>query len=339
MPTSLDLDAHGDGIGSAATVLRENARLAGVDAPVPTVPAWSVGDLVLHTGLVHRWADAILRGVPPETAGEIDLPVADAVRREAGFVGVEPFDWYDAQVTALLQTLAFAPPDLDVFFFLKDAPPARMAWARRQSHETTMHAVDAMAARLGRVPSVSEVWVRSPHAVDGIDELLTGFVPRRKQTLRSDAPWLLPVEATDTGHAWRLEISEDPVMTTVLPPTADRPTTACRGAAVPRCRCAALSHPVEPRRRRLGCGDLRPSGAGAVALADARHLSGSALHGRGRPWSGSDGAPPQRERPEAQREHDEPEDDEQVAAGLPGVRGGAGDRGHGLHGIRQGQHV
>ena len=113
MPTSLDFDAHGDGIGSAATVLRENARLAGVDAPLPTVPGWSVGDLVLHTGLVHRWADAILSGVSPETAGEIDLPVADAVRRKAGFVGVDPFDWYDAQVTALLQTLAFAAPDLD----------------------------------------------------------------------------------------------------------------------------------------------------------------------------------------------------------------------------------
>lgn len=235
MPTSLDLDAHGDGLGSAATVLRENARLAGVDAPVPTAPGWSVGDLVLHTGLVHRWADAILRGVPPEAAGEIDLPVPDAVRHEVGFVGVDPFDWYDAQVTALLQTLAFAPPDLDVFFFLKDAPPARMAWARRQSHETTVHAVDAMAARLGRAPSAAEVWVRSPHAVDGIDELLTGFVPRRKRSLRSDRPWSLLVEATDTGHAWRLEIGQDPVVTTAFAPGADRPTADARlgGAAVP----------------------------------------------------------------------------------------------------------
>jgi len=235
MPTSLDFDAHGDGIGSAATVLRENARLAGVDAPVPTAPGWSVGDLVLHTGLVHRWADAILRGIPPEAAGQIELPVPDAVRNEVGFVGVDPFDWYDTQVTAMLQTLAFAAADLDVFFFLKQAPSARVAWARRQSHETTMHAVDAMAARLGRAPSASEVWVRPPQAVDGIDELLTGFVPRRKQVLRSAHPWSLLVEATDTGNAWRLEISEDPVVTEVLPAGADRPTTDARltGAAVP----------------------------------------------------------------------------------------------------------
>lgn len=231
MPTSLDLDTHGDGLGAAATVLRENARIAGVDAPVPSTPGWTVGDLVLHTGLVHRWADAILRGVAPAEAGEIDLPVSEAARSAAGFTGADPFDWYDAQVAALLQTLAFAPDDLDVFFFLKDAPPPRLAWARRQSHETTVHAVDAMAARLRRMPSVGEVWVKAPHAVDGVDELLTGFVPRRTTRLRSAQPYALLVETTDTGHGWLLHVSEDPVVTTALAPGAKRPAHDARFAA------------------------------------------------------------------------------------------------------------
>ena len=32
MPAHLDLDSYGDALGAAATVLRENARLAGVGA-------------------------------------------------------------------------------------------------------------------------------------------------------------------------------------------------------------------------------------------------------------------------------------------------------------------
>jgi len=224
MSAHLDLDSYGDAIGAAATVLRENTRLAGVGADVPGCPGWTALDLVLHTGLVHRWAAAILRGVAPADAGTIDLPVEQSVRDAVGFTGVDPFDWYDEQVKVMLQTIVDTPADTDVFFFLKDAPPPRLAWTRRQAHETTVHAVDAMSARLGRLPGVGEVWVRPPLAVDGIDELLTGFLPRRTQRLRSATPYRLLVETHDTGHGWLLQVSEEPVVTTALVPGAERPS-------------------------------------------------------------------------------------------------------------------
>ncbi|GAA1891755.1 maleylpyruvate isomerase N-terminal domain-containing protein [Lapillicoccus jejuensis] len=226
MPARLDLDAYGDALGDAATVLRENARLAGAGAPVPTCPGWTVGDLVLHTGLVHRWAAAILRGASPRDAGPIDVPAdgagAAALARDAGLTG-DPYEWYDAQCADLLQAVVDTDPDADVWFFLRDAPPPRLGWTRRQAHEVTVHAVDAMASRLGRAPAVRELWFRSALAVDGVDELLTGFVPRPSARLRSATPYRLLVEAADTGDGWLLEVAQEPVVTTPLAPGESRP--------------------------------------------------------------------------------------------------------------------
>ncbi len=236
MPTSLSVDEHGDGIGDAWTVLRENARLAGLEAPVPTCPGWTTKDLVLHQGLVHRWAERVVRGVPMRDAGTIELPVGDEVLEREGFSDSDPFDWLDVGAVALLQALAFAPDDLDVPFFLRDAPPARFAWARRQCHETTIHAVDAMAARLGRPPGADEVWFGASLATDGIDELLTGFVPRRHQRLRAPTPWRVGLRATDSDRSWLLDISEEPVVTTAFAPGTELPDdldSVLAGPAVP----------------------------------------------------------------------------------------------------------
>ena len=63
--------------------------------------------------------------------------------------------------------------------FLADAPSPRCFWARRQCHETTIHAVDALSASLGRYPVAADAsWIGTELALDGIDELLTGFLPR-----------------------------------------------------------------------------------------------------------------------------------------------------------------
>ena len=42
------------------------ARAAGVDAPVPSCPAWDVRALLAHQTMVHRWATAHVRGEDPE---------------------------------------------------------------------------------------------------------------------------------------------------------------------------------------------------------------------------------------------------------------------------------
>ena len=99
-------------------------------------------------------------------------------------------------VTALVQA-PDGPASAPVF--LRDAPAPREFWARRQCHETTIHAVDALAAQLGRLPRAADAeWIAEEVALDGIDELLTGFVTRPRSRLRSPEPHRIVV-LPDTG--------------------------------------------------------------------------------------------------------------------------------------------
>jgi uncharacterized protein (TIGR03083 family) len=170
LPAEPGLDELGDGIGAAATVLRANAGAAGLDAPVPTCPGWTVRDLVAHVGVVHRYATRVVSG------GRPDVTEAPAAADD------DLLGWFDDGATALLQALADAPDDLDAPVFLENAPAPRRYWVRRQCHETSVHAVDALAARLGRAPRPEETWLRPALALDGVDELLRGFVPRPTST-------------------------------------------------------------------------------------------------------------------------------------------------------------
>ena len=72
--------------------------------------------------------------------------------------------------------------------FLKDAPPARAFWARRQCHETTVHALDALSALEARPLTADDVWLTDALAADGVDELLVGFWQRRTKGPRSRNP-------------------------------------------------------------------------------------------------------------------------------------------------------
>jgi uncharacterized protein (TIGR03083 family) len=193
------LDELGEALGAAATVLRANAAAAGLDAMVPTCPGWTVRDLVAHQGMVHRWATSHLRGAPDGDP--------DAIER-AALASSDLLGWFDEGATALLQSVVDAPDDLEALVFLRDAPPPRHFWARRQCHETTIHAVDALSARLGRPPRAEETWIRAAIALDGIDELLTGFVPRPRQGVRHE-PLRVLVAPMSTTRAWLLDVAPD----------------------------------------------------------------------------------------------------------------------------------
>ena len=62
MPTELPLPRHLEGLRAAMVAFVRYADRAGLDAPVPTCPDWTVRDLVAHQGMVHRWAAALVRG-------------------------------------------------------------------------------------------------------------------------------------------------------------------------------------------------------------------------------------------------------------------------------------
>src|SRR5205823_6038165 len=106
-----------------------------------------------------------------------------------------------------------APADLACWAFL-DAPSPKAMWARRQAHETTIHRVDAeLAAAAGVTPIAAEL------AIDGIDELLTCFVPRPRSRLKADPARSLRIVASDVDDSWLITIGANG------PVTARRVTT------------------------------------------------------------------------------------------------------------------
>lgn len=204
MPTELPLTRHLDGLRDAMVAFVRYADRAGLQAPVPTCPDWTVRDLVAHQGMVHRWAAALVRG----EAG-VDPDAFEAAGRDCA----DPLEWLRNGVIDLAETLTRAPADTTALVFLNDAPAPREFWARRQCHETTVHAVDALSASLGRPPRANETWIDPAVAVDGIDELLGGFLTRPRSQLRCDDDAVLVVAPDDAPDWWRVDLGPRPAVT------------------------------------------------------------------------------------------------------------------------------
>jgi len=175
-------------------------RAADLGAPVLTCPTWSTADLLAHQGMVHRWAAANLR------LDETPVPSTDEILRTVP--AEQLIDWFSEGLRQLATTLGTVHPDVPALVFLRDAPAPRHFWARRQAHETTIHSIDALAAALGRVPSAEEAGVDPEVALDGIDELLTGFYPRGRSKLSGDEPLTIAVVPTDADRAWTMEVAD-----------------------------------------------------------------------------------------------------------------------------------
>lgn len=203
MPTTRSFDEHLAGFQQAMTELAHHARRAGLDVAVPTCPEWTVRRLIGHQGAVHRWAVGSFHGEDLEWT-----PIEKAGRSSA-----DPVDWLRDGAIALVKTLVSAADDAVAPTFLHDAAPPRLFWARRQCHETTIHAVDVLSAVLGRLPRADETWVRTDLALDGIDELLLGFVPRSRSPLRSAEPMTVVVRPTDGAHSYTVLVSEEAPVT------------------------------------------------------------------------------------------------------------------------------
>jgi uncharacterized protein (TIGR03083 family) len=187
----VEIDTHVKAIQEHGVALVDAAERAGLDAKVPTCPDWQMRDLVGHQGQVHRWAatyvatgrtdtDLALQDVP----GDDELPA-----------------WFRAGHAMLVDAITAAPADLECWSFLP-APSPLAFWARRQAHETTIHRADAESAD-GRQLDVDPAL-----AVDGVDELLSGFYSRGRGRLIADPPLTLGLRAVDgqPDDAWTVVI-------------------------------------------------------------------------------------------------------------------------------------
>src|SRR5262245_19260318 len=86
-PLRCRLADHLVALGRSGNALRAAAAAAGLDAKVPTCPAWDVTKLVVHQGMVHRWAAANLRG---DTAHDTSASKAEAA------AAADLLAWYSA---------------------------------------------------------------------------------------------------------------------------------------------------------------------------------------------------------------------------------------------------
>jgi uncharacterized protein (TIGR03083 family) len=177
-------------------------------------------DLVRHMGGVHRWATSFVA----EARAEPGTQTLEEVT--GGWPGDEELaDWFEAGYLRLVAVLEAAPPDVQCWTFLPAPSPLAM-WSRRQAHETAIHRVDAELAAGRTVDHLSPF--TASFAADGIDELLTCFVPRRSTKLLAERPASLGIRCADDDGSWVLSIGPDGV--TTAPGEGDTDCTV-RGAA------------------------------------------------------------------------------------------------------------
>lgn len=196
------------------------ARATSADAPVPTCPEWVARDLIRHMGGVHRWATTFVAEGRAEPGTQTLEQIVGAWPGDE-----ELADWFEAGYLQLVSALEAAPPDLQCWTFLPASSPLAM-WSRRQAHETAIHRVDTELAAGRTADQLSSV--TPEFAADGVDELLTCFVPRRSTKLRSESPATLGVRCSGDDGAWVLSIGPDGVTTSTGGGPAD---CTVRGAA------------------------------------------------------------------------------------------------------------
>lgn len=185
----MQISEYVEALDRAGRRLADAADRVGLIAESPYCPGWQVRDAVAHTGGVHRWATSFVitgRAEPYRAEDEDQFFAAPED---------ELVDWFRAGHAKLVDALRTADPELACWSFLP-APSPVAFWARRQLHETTIHAIDA--------GSTTEV---DQHiAVDGIDELLTGFFSRRRKRHADDPPLMLRLRTTDTADDWTIRV-------------------------------------------------------------------------------------------------------------------------------------
>jgi uncharacterized protein (TIGR03083 family) len=160
-----DLETALETIATAGAALTAAGR-ADPDAAVRWCPGWTVASVSAHIGAVHAWVAGMVRTAAPEPR---PFPPAPDLTGEA------LADWADEGRHELLQALRDADPDRPMWAFGFQWP-ARF-WARRQAHETAVHAVDATAA-------AGAAWtIPGDVADDGLAEYLTVFLPVRWQRM------------------------------------------------------------------------------------------------------------------------------------------------------------
>ena len=208
----MELDQYLDVITNESGALADAAERAGLDAPVPSCPAWSVQDLVAHIGEVQQWARLTVEQRATERISRRSLPSAPA--------GSAVIAWFREQAPALVATLASTDPSTPVWSFSDDR--TTRFWCRRQAHEAAVHRWDTELAAGGSTAIATEL------AADGVDECL-GMLPfRSPKDLLVGNGETVHLHCTDTDGEWVVTLGKDGTSTARVHAKSD---VAVRGTA------------------------------------------------------------------------------------------------------------
>jgi uncharacterized protein (TIGR03083 family) len=163
---------------------------------VPSCPGWTVRDLTLHLGTIHRWAEHLVR---VRASGRI--PSAEMGPDEGPVDG----EWIRRGGATLVGTLRASEPTDSMWAWGSDQHVR--FWSRRQLHETLVHRFDLELAT-GARPSIA-----AHVAADTIDEFLgnlaeAAYFSPKVANLRGSGENIV-FRATDTQSAWTVELHPD----------------------------------------------------------------------------------------------------------------------------------
>lgn len=175
-----------------------------LEIPVVTCGSWRMHDLLAHLASVYRRAATAVseRATSPVewTSPPVDLPDVAAYLADA--------------LDDLVKVLSESEPDSPAWNWWGDNQTAQF-WARRMTHESTVHRYDAQRAHGLAQPIDADL------AHDGLDELIDLLVPR---IIARDSPELptgtYAFTATDDASQWcvrldgtgieRLDVAKEP---------------------------------------------------------------------------------------------------------------------------------
>jgi uncharacterized protein (TIGR03083 family) len=138
------------------------------DAQVPSCPEWNALTLCLHLGRLWNYVSRQARSTEQrDDSGSPDE-------------GEDPLVWAADGLAALLVTLTETDPRSEAWNWTRSEPKLAAFWFRRMAQETAMHRWDAQSAAGEPAPIPS--WL----AADGIDEVTTMWLPRRRGRIKED---------------------------------------------------------------------------------------------------------------------------------------------------------
>ncbi|MEU6257555.1 maleylpyruvate isomerase family mycothiol-dependent enzyme [Streptomyces sp. NPDC047043] len=211
--TVLAYDRYCDEIARQTEQLRAVVSSgADLSATVPTCPDWSLEQLVRHMGGALRWVELLVRTRAEENIPDEQVPLHEgpAARGDAAALDA----WLAETGEMIVGTLREAGPDAKVWGWAGTLNSG--FWARRVTHEITVHRADAVLAAGMPYDVAPEV------AADAVDEWLQlvqwaqrNYPHEAEGELRGPGR-SIHLHATDTGPElnaeWLVELTEDGVV-------------------------------------------------------------------------------------------------------------------------------